>query len=229
MRARRDALARRLLGGRAPGHASSTKMKAVTQAQIASGQAASPQAAMDALKRRYEDRTARAKATQAKHYAETGDKAMATNDPIAAANAYRVAVTLAPDDADLRARAEVAQRAADEVLSETYERQAIYEEKSERWADAARSWARVVRARPKDARAHDRAAGAMAKSGGDLHEAARLAKIACALMPRSGTPRRTLAEVYIAAGLTLNAKRELEAAAQLSPNDVSIAELLKRL
>jgi hypothetical protein len=38
----------------------------------------------------------------------------------------------------------------------------------------------------------------------------------------------TLAEIYIAAGLTLNARRELEAAARLAPDDANIEALLKR-
>jgi hypothetical protein len=39
----------------------------------------------------------------------------------------------------------------------------------------------------------------------------------------------TLANVYVAAGLGLNARRELETAAQLAPHDGNIQALLKRV
>jgi hypothetical protein len=39
----------------------------------------------------------------------------------------------------------------------------------------------------------------------------------------------TLANIYLAAGLTLNARRELEAAALLAPQDDSIQAILRRL
>jgi Tfp pilus assembly protein PilF len=41
--------------------------------------------------------------------------------------------------------------------------------------------------------------------------------------------RLTLAEVYLAANLTLSARRELEAAAKIDPNDGRLKVLLKRL
>ena len=42
-------------------------------------------------------------------------------------------------------------------------------------------------------------------------------------------PPMTLANVYLAAGLSLNAKRELEAALQLAPDDANTTALLKRI
>jgi Flp pilus assembly protein TadD len=68
----------------------------------------------------------------------------------------------------------------------------------------------------------------MVKAGSaDLHEAARLAQIAIALDPRSAPYRVTLATVYQAAGLELNARRELETATQLAPHDDTIRAMLK--
>ena len=63
----------------------------------------------------------------------------------------------------------------------------------------------------------------------DVHEAVALARKAAALNPKSSHPRVTLVNVYLAAGLTLNAKRELETAAQISPQDATIQGLLKRV
>lgn len=226
--ARRDLLARRLLGNRAP------PMRTASAPSVPATTGSSPQVsttadAMEALKRRYEERVSSARAFQAKKYADNADAALAQNDPVAAANAFRVAASMAPNDAELKRRYDEAQAAADAILSETYTRQAGYEEKSEQWTDAAKSWARVAGARPNEAHSHERAANAMVKANGDLHEAARLAQRACMLEPTSAKNKVTLANVYMAAGLTLNARRELEAAAQLSPQDDTIQALLKRI
>jgi Flp pilus assembly protein TadD len=67
------------------------------------------------------------------------------------------------------------------------------------------------------------------KGGGDLHEAARLATRGCELLPSEVGPRLTLAKVYEAAGLERNARRELERAAQLAPQDDTIRTMLKKL
>src|SRR5262249_47288381 len=137
--------------------------------------------------------------------------------------------TLSPADPLLRRAAESAQERADAILAETYAKQAGYEEKNGQWADAARSWARVAKARPHDAHAHERAANALFTSSGDLHEASRLAAEACRLDPKRAAFRVTLANVYLAAGLTLNARRELESAAQLAPHDDTIQAIMRRV
>jgi curved DNA-binding protein CbpA len=220
--ARKEALARRLFAGRAP--VTKPNMKTVAPAQKQS-----TEEAMDALKRRYEERVSRAREAQAKKYTGEAEAALARKDSVAAANAFRVALSMTPDDAALKARAAETQQAANAILADNYTRQATYEEKADKWAEAASSWQRVAKARASDAHAHDRAAHCIVRATGDLHEAARLALVACSLDATNAKFRLTLANVYLAAGLTLNAKRELEAAAQLSPTDDTIQELLKRV
>ena len=184
---------------------------------------------MATLRRRYEERKTVAKATQARSYIAKGQEALAAGDAVSAANQFRVAVSLKPDDPELDRVAREAQAKAEEVLATTYEKQATYEEKTAQWPEAARSWVRVCRARPDDTNAHDRAANALVKAGGDLHEAARLAQRACTLDPGTTAFRVTLANVYLAAGLSLNARRELETAAQQAPQDGTIQAMLKRV
>ena len=121
-----------------------------------------------------------------------------------------------------------AQANADTILAETYTKQALYEEKNGQWTEAARSWARVCKARPNDANSHERGANAIVKAGGDLHHAGRLAQRACELEPTNPHFRVTLAEVYLGAGLTLNGRREIETAAQLAPQDVTIQAMMRR-
>jgi curved DNA-binding protein CbpA len=220
--ARRDALARRLLGGRPGSSPSRPSMPAVQRPPTTAE-------AMDALRRRYEDRKAQARAAQARKYVAAGEEALAKNDPVSAANNFRVASTLLPEDEQLQKRATETQERADVILADTYAKQAVYEEKTGQWDEAARSWQRVCRGRPKDAKVCERAANAIVKAGGDLHEAARLAKQACAIAPDTVSFRVTLAGVYLAAGLALNARRELETAAQRAPHDDTIQAMLKRV
>ena len=221
---RRDALARRRLGGR-PHTSSSAPPPRVS---VVPPPVPSVADAMGALRRRYEERLASARASQARRYIANGELALASGDAISAANAFRVALSLVPGDAALEKAAHDAQAKADVVLSETYAKQAAYEEKTGQWAGAARSWTRVCKARPNDADAHEHAANAIVKAGGDLHEAARLAERACTLSPRTARYRVALATVYLAAGLALNARRELDAAAQLAPHDDTIVAMMRR-
>ncbi|HTQ48062.1 MAG TPA: DnaJ domain-containing protein [Polyangiaceae bacterium] len=221
--ARRDALARRLLGGNRP--ASRPSQPPVQR----SPSIPSTADAMDALRRRYEDRKSQARAAQARKYLAAGEEALAKNDAVSAANAFRVAASLLPQDEEIQKRSAETQSRADAMLADTYAKQAIYEEKMGQWAEASRSWQRVCKGRPKDAKAHDRAANAIVKAGGDSHEAARLAQQAIALAPDHTAFRVTLANVYLAAGLALNARRELETAAQRAPHDDTIQAMLKRV
>ncbi len=235
--ARRDALARRLLGGRSRTssgqHAPVSVNAPHTPSRPPAGPAnpARPSAAdaMAMLKRRYEERKTLAKATQARAYIAKGQEALAAGDAVGAANSFRVAVSLKPDDPELERVGREAQAKAEEVLAAAYEKQATYEARNAQWPEAARSWVRVCRARPEDQAAHDHAANAIVKAGGDLHEAARLAQRACTLEPGNVQFRMTLANVYLAAGLGLNARRELETAAQLAPQDGTIQTMLKRV
>jgi curved DNA-binding protein CbpA len=233
--ARRAMLARRLLGGgRLPPHvarpsAAPATAPATAATRASTGPHESAAAAMEALKRRYEDRIGQARRFQAKKYTENAQAAVAQNDWVAASNAYRVAASLLPEDAELKRLNDEAQAQADSILSESYERQASYEEKSQKWDDAARSWRRVADARPTAAKPQERAANAIMKAGGDLRDAVALARRAVELEPNEAHYRATLASAYLAAGLTLNAKREAETAAQISPHDGTIQALMKKI
>lgn len=225
---RREALARKLLAGRAPPGKTSSN-PSVVPVSPSPPPPPSRSDAMDALRRRYEERKAMAQAAQARRYVTNAEAATATGDHVGAANALRVALALMPADADLERRAREAQQRADSILAETYAKQGSYEEKNGQWVEAARSWGRVAKAKPEDAPAHEHAANALLKASGDLHEASRLAKRACELEPKKASYRVTLANVYLAAGLALNARRELETAAQLAPHDDTIQGMLKRV
>jgi tetratricopeptide (TPR) repeat protein len=114
-------------------------------------------------------------------------------------------------------------------LADTYLKQAKYEEQLGKWGQAALSWARVCEGRPEDVTAHRRAADALLRTNGDLHRARSYAQRAVELAPNDAKARVTLGRVFIAAGLKLNAKRELEIAAKLDPADDLVKNLLRDL
>lgn len=121
--------------------------------------AAKRQAALEGLKQRFADGKAKAQ-----KYAEAGARARAAGDVVAAAEAYRSALTFAPGDAALNSAFEETQRAATGKLAESHERKALLEEKLGRWEAAAESWQRVMAARPDDPAVHARLAEAMARA-----------------------------------------------------------------
>lgn len=210
--ARRDALARRLLGGRsAPPR---------EPAPVAHDP--------DALKRLYEAKIGHVREHMVREHVAHAERAVEEQDWVAATNAYRLALQLAPDDPELKSGLDRVKDKANGVLAEAYRKQAAYEEKSGRYPEAAHSWHRVTTVAPDDLEALTHAPKCMLKAEVDLRLAATLCQRAMALEPGSVKHRLTLAEVYLAGGLTLNARRELEAAARLAPGDATIEALMKR-
>src|SRR5690606_11355266 len=121
----------------------------------------------------------------------------------------RTAMALAPLRGDVRLEHERLSRLLASQLADKYRQAAEYEEKHNKWPAAARSWSKVVEGRPDDVEALERAANALVEAHGDLHQAQRFALRACELEPDFVAARRTLGRVYLAAGLDLNARREL--------------------
>jgi len=148
---------------------------------------------------------------------------------VAAVNALSLAHAVAPERDDIaRDLARVRKRLAVE-MADSYVKQAEYEERQGKWGPAALSWARVCEGRPDDREAHRRTAEAMLRSNGDLHRARAYAQRAVELAPDDAAARTLLARVFVAAGLSLNARRELEHAAKLDPGSEVVKNLLREL
>jgi tetratricopeptide (TPR) repeat protein len=222
---RREALAMRLKGMNRP----VTKPPTIEIPTTPSTPRISSGDAVDALKRRYEERVEASRRAQGDKYAKIGADAESRNDLTAAAAAYRVALTFLREDDPSYPHAKEIILKSETALGETYVRQAEHEERANRWEEAARSWGRAAKLRPSDPRCLERTSHAMVKAGGSLHEASQLAQKAVALAPTVAEYRLTLASVYVAAGLSLNARRELEAAAALFPDNLAIGSMLKNL
>ena len=216
----REALARRLRGATA---------RPPPKPSASMGPSAATQDAMESLKRRYEDRRGEEAKHHAAKYKAAGDTARAAQDMVSAANAYRVAVGFDGEDQELQRLFKMTQEAADMSLAESYMKQATYEERNGRWLEAARSWARVAKAKPDNANVHDKLANAILQSQGNLHEAADAAKRAIEYGSAIVAYRVTLVNIYVAAGLLIAAKRELEQAARMESGNPAVAALVKRL
>lgn len=218
-RTRRETLARKL---RAPGREPAPRSVAPPPSE-APPASARPK---DPLKERYDSAVADAKRAQVQRYLDLGRGALERKDHAAAANAYRVAASLAPDNPEVQATCEEAMRLASEALAEGYLKQARYEEGQGRWTDAALSYSRVCAGMPKDPHAHERVAFATLKAGASPRRAVEFARKAVELDPTSPEIRITLARAYAAAGLERSAAGELDRASQLAPNDTKIKALV---
>jgi tetratricopeptide (TPR) repeat protein len=221
--ARRKMLARKL--GRS---ISPPRPTSVEPAAPAISQEAIREKVADDLRRRYQDRALNARHEQVQHYVKAAERALEQKDRVSAVNALRIAASLAPDDQTIVQRLEETQLQASADLADNYIEQAAYEERSGRYAEAARSYERALRGKSTP-RLYDRAAFCILQSQGDLKLAGEHAKKAVALAPNEATLHVTLARVYLAAGMKTSAQNEFERAAQLAPNDDSIKDWLKRL
>jgi curved DNA-binding protein CbpA len=223
-RARREALARKLAGGRgslppAP-HRISTPP--------ASSRAISEAAAQD-LKRRHDAILSENRRGQVARYVEAAKTALAQNNIAAAANAYRLAASMDPENTEIQKAYQETSKLATSVLADGYLKQAEYEARAGNWTAASKSYVRAALGMPDDAAVLNKAAAALLKASGDLHQAVDFAKRAATLSPKRPEPHLTLVELYLAANMPLLAKRAWEAARELAPQDARMTELGKRL
>ncbi len=222
MKARREAFAARMSGGRVsrvPPPPSTEPPVRPTAPPVSAAQAG------EALRRHVAERKDAARRAQIKKYVDAARKAQEQGDPAAAANAFQLALQLSPEDPELVRAHEQAQASATSLLADSYLQQARYEERAERWREAARSYTRAADGMLEDAEVQSKAAETMLKANLDMRKAAEYAKRATGLSPKNPNYHVILGKIYLAAGLMLNGRREIELAAELAPNDVTIARL----
>lgn len=228
MQARREALAKRLLGGNSvrPPAAQSAPPAAEAMNPLRYTNSGD---AMDALKRRYEDRIDNATANQARKYAKLAEDALSKGDLVAAASSLHIATKFAPDDAALAMRYQEVKNDADKLLCESYIKQATYEQRSHHWPEAARTWQKVTKIRVGDVNANAQAAKCLLKcETADLHQAAEHAKIAVAGEPAVVEHHVTLAEIYSREGLTASARRAADTGLKLDPKNPVLLGITKK-
>ncbi len=160
-----------------------------------------------------------ARRQKAKHYFETGMAAFRAERWLEAAASVRLGIAFDPaNDAYRESFAEVQQRAHEERAKQLVrEGDAALEVRD--YGRAFQAFEDAVHFRPHDAELYLRAARIAWLSGDDLRKAKDLARVACELEPDRGAYRRTLGQIYDAAGLEANARRELKRALELDPSD----------
>lgn len=226
LQARRQALAKRLLGGASVRPPSGSKPEVPVHDPL---RYTNTQDAMDALKRRYEERIDNATMAQARKYLAAAEQALSKNDVVAAASSLQIATQFAPEDSEIAMRYQEVKNQADKLLCESYQKQAIYEERSQHWPEAARSWQKVAKIKVNDAKAHGHAAFCLLQiEGADLHQAAEHAKSAVANDAATVQYHVTLAEIYLKAGKNASAKRSAETGLQLDPKNAALQSVLKK-
>jgi curved DNA-binding protein CbpA len=162
-------------------------------------------------------------------HVEHAREAEAAGNLVSALNSLRLAVAVSQERVEVVAEYERVRKLYAAAMADNYEKQARYETRHGRWADAALSWTRVCDGRPTDGNAHLQASVAILEAKGDLAQARIFAQRALELMPGTYFAHRALGRVYHAIGMKLNAKRELSAALSLQPDDDEIKALLKEL
>jgi curved DNA-binding protein CbpA len=221
VQARRETFARKLAGG---AFRPNTSQSSAPPPRPSSPP---PQAAAEALRARFEWARNEAKRQQIARFVEAGRAALERKDFAAAANSYRIAASLAPDDAQLqRSSADVNQQAA-VALAGGFLKQANYEAAQERWQEAALSYAKAATGMPDNALVYERVALATLMSSGNARRAIDFARKAVELSPKEAEFHVTLARAYFAAGLEKSAQGELDRAAELAPKDSRIRDLIK--
>jgi len=166
---------------------------------------------------------------KAKGLFESGMAAFAAERWVEAAGAVRLAIAFDPHNEHYRRRfGEVREKAAAvrfEQLSKEAESALSFRD----GAEALRLFEEALHHKPYDVQTNHKAAKLAWAVANDLHRAKEYATRACEMEPESAECRKLLGQIYKAAGLKANARRELQRAARLDPKDAEVRAELKSL
>jgi tetratricopeptide (TPR) repeat protein len=221
-----NATARMRPGAGAPGGAQPASRKPV-RASTPGMAAIDPKAAVESLRRRYEEQKERAMSSQAKQHVQAAQAAEGRGEYAEAARLYRLALGTS-SDATLKAVAVQAEERAREQACQQSVVRAKEAEAQQQWPEAGTAWARAFDLVPNAEYAHG-AANAFRRMGTDLRRAVRYGEDAVKLDPKNPTYRVTLALIYMDAGLMRRAHGEMERALALDPKSKVVKEAAARL
>jgi tetratricopeptide (TPR) repeat protein len=171
----------------------------------------------------------RERKSRAKRFFEAGMASNAAGRFLEAAGSVRLAIAFDPWNAIYKEHFVEVQRNANEKRVEKLLKEAAGALELRDLRAALASLTEALEYRPHDAELLHRAARLAWASGGDLHQAKEWAMAAVELDPQHAGHHRVLGQVYKAAGLEANAKRELETAVSLDPNDDEALATLREL
>jgi curved DNA-binding protein CbpA len=166
---------------------------------------------------------------KAKTFFEHGMAAFNDKRWLEAAGAVRLAIAFDAENAAYREAFPDVQRRAHEERAKHSSKLAEAALELRDYAGALEHFEEALHFRPADDTLAHRAAKLAFQAGVDLKRAKELAMHAVELAPENGPYRRLLGSVYKAAGLKANAKRELEAALRIDPQDREARDELRSL
>jgi curved DNA-binding protein CbpA len=210
--------------------AAATPPSETVAAPAASASEAPPSAAPRARRQPHvftlTERVRKERKLRAKRLFEAGMASFAAERWLEAAAGVRLAIAFDPWNAVYKEQFADVQRKAHGESARKLLREAEGALDLRDYATALRAFEEAIQYKPGDVALLRRAAHLAVQTGGDLHQAKEWAIEAVELEPNDAACHRLLGQVYQAAGLGANARRELELALQLDPkNDEIRAEL----
>jgi curved DNA-binding protein CbpA len=166
---------------------------------------------------------------KAKTFFESGMSAFHQERWLEAAGSVRLAIAFDPGNQAYKEAFSDVQRKAHEERAKLLIKQGEGALDMRDYQDAAGLFEEALQFRPFDPELNIRAARLQWQAVGNLRKAKEFAAAACEIEPANAGYRRTLGQIFKAAGLKSNARRELEAALRLDPKDAEASAELKSL
>ncbi len=166
---------------------------------------------------------------KAKSFFESGMSAFNQERWLEAAGSVRLAIAFDPKNEAYRDAFGDVQRRAHEERAKSLVKLGEGALEMRDYREAFNHFEEAVHYRPFDADLAFRAANIAFQANTDLKRSKDLAMQACELEPENGGYRTLLGQIFKAAGLEANAKRELELAIQLDPSDKEAKRALRSL
>jgi len=166
---------------------------------------------------------------KAKHFFESGMSAFHQERWVKAAGSVRLAIAFDPGNQAYKEAFADVQRKAHEERAKVLIKQGEGALEMRDYHDAAGFFEEALHFRPFDPELNIRTARLQWQAVENLRKAKEFAVAACEIEPTNAEYRRTLGQIFKAAGFKSNARRELEAAVKLDPMDKEASAELKSL
>ena len=171
---------------------------------------------------------------QMKRYLEGARIALSEGNLAGAANYYRLAQQLAPNDARIAAALSGCSNASAESRASSDRAIAVVllgdnAARSRQWGIAVQAYREAADLVPKDSAVLYKLAGALYRCGGHLTEAAKLVEDSIAISRGRVEAWLLLAQISLEAGSRLAAREAAEEARRLRPDDERVVKLLIKL